>query len=269
MSSLEDAERVLQHVMNQLADEEQIEDVTIPFLNTGTAARYLRGYRDEAKAAKNMLATYRYRQLVLVEDLGKAEATYRTVWTELGKRSMFLASLSDSADPPSPVLILRKRGEAFEKEDFEDYRRTFFFTLDCTAKFADSGLDSCDARSEQRGQWVIIMDMLGYSSKNSPPLGVSIETLRIFQHHFPERAKRIIVLDAPVAFSLLWRVVRPMIDPVTREKFLFTSRSLGEESLREQVGNVVLSCINMDLDEGKKESAKRMVDAGFLLPLEG
>lgn len=269
MSSLEDAERVLQLLKNQLTDEEQNEAVAAPFLSTGTAARYLRGYKDEEKAAKNMLATYGYRRLVCAEDLGKAEATYRTVWTELGKRSMFLASLLDGTDPPSPVLILRKRGEAFEKEDFEDYRRAFFFTLDCTAKLADRSLESGDAQSEQRGQWVIVMDMLGYDSKNSPPLGVSIETLRIFQHHFPERAKRIIVLDAPRAFSILWRLVRPMIDPVTREKFLFTSRSLGEASLREQVGSVVLNCINVDLDEGKKESAKRMVDAGFLLPREG
>lgn len=115
---------------------------------------------------------------------------------------------------------------------------------------------------------MIVMDMAGYSSKNSPPLGVSMETLRIFQHHFPERAKKIIVLDAPRAFNILWRVVRPMIDSVTREKFLFTSRTLGEESLREQVGDDVLDCINMDLDKGKDESARLMVNAGFLLPQE-
>lgn len=268
-TSLAAAESVLHRVRDHLSEGEREDENTAIFLNVGTAARYLRGYHDEAKAARNMLATYHYRRLVHAEDLGKSASTFRTVWTELSKRSMFLASLSDGAEPPSPVLILRKKGEAFDREDFEDYRRAFFFTLDCTAKFADKGLGSTAATYEQKGQWVIVMDMLGYSSKNSPPLGVSMETLRIFQHHFPERAKRIIVLDAPRTFNFLWRMLSPFIDPVTREKFLFTSRSGGEETLRQQVGSNVMDCINMDLEKGKRESAKLMVDAGFLLPEGG
>lgn len=127
MSQLEAAESVLSLVKNHLPEAERNDEVAARFLSIGTAARYLRGYQDEAKAAKNMLATYQYRRLVHAEDLGTAEATFRTVRTELGKRSMFLSSLSDGANPPSPVLILRKKGEAFEREDFEEYRRAFFF----------------------------------------------------------------------------------------------------------------------------------------------
>lgn len=234
------------------------------FLTVATAARYLRGYKDEPKAARNMLHTYHYRHLLHADDLGTSEETFRTVWTELEKRSLFLGALSDGAHPPSPVLILRKRGEAFEKQDFEEYRRAFFFTLDVTARLADKQLGYEDEMSRQKGQWVIVMDMLGYSSKNSPPLNVSIETLRIFQNHFPERAKRIIVLDAPRAFSIFWTVVRPLIDPVTRNKFTFTSRSIGDDALKQLVGNVVYECINMELEKGKELSAKFMMDNGFL-----
>lgn len=258
--------RILSLVKEHLSSEEQSDQLSHRFLTEGTAARYLRGYKDEAKAARNMLATYRYRRLVHAEDLGTCQATFRTVWDELKKRSMFLASLSDGDDPRSPVLILRKKGEAFQKEDFEDYRRAFFFTLDCTAKLADAGLSSVGDRDAQKGQWVIVMDMLGYSSKNSPPIGVSIETMRIFQNHFPERAKKIVILDAPRAFNILWRIVSPMIDPVTRAKFLFTSRSIGEDGLREQVSPTVLECINKDLEAGKRASADLMIEAGFLLP---
>lgn len=254
--------RILALVHGQLTSAEQSDDKSRAFLSAGTAARYLRAYKTEAKAAKNVLATYRYRRLVHADDLGVSEATFRTVWDELKKRSMFLAALSDADHPPSPVLILRKKADAFHRPDFEDFRRAFFFTLDCAARLADRGLGDAAA---QQGQWVIVMDMQGYSSKNSPPIAVSLETMRIFQNHFPERAKRIVVLDAPRAFSVLWRVVRNMIDPVTRAKFLFTSRAIGEEALGEQVGAAVLECINMDLETGKGASAKMMVDAGFLI----
>lgn len=260
----EQAKRVVEQVKQSLMKTDDKVTSATPFLTVATATRYLRGYKDEAKAARNMLHTYRYRRLLHVDDLGTSEETFRTVWTELGKRSLFLGALSDEAQPPSPVLILRKRGEAFEKQDFEEYRRAFFFTLDVAARLADKQLGYEDGVSRQKGQWVIVMDMLGYSSKNSPPLNVSMETLRIFQNHFPERAKRIIVLDAPRTFSILWTVLRPLIDPVTRNKFIFTSRSIGDDALRQLVGNTVYECINMELEKGKEMSAKFMMDNGFL-----
>eukprot|EP00177_Eucheuma_denticulatum_P002031 GFKZ01003636.1.p1 GENE.GFKZ01003636.1~~GFKZ01003636.1.p1 ORF type:complete len:271 (-),score=44.95 GFKZ01003636.1:79-891(-) len=258
------ATRVVDLVTAQLTHEESEDSKASSFLSLATAARYLRGYKDESKAAKNMLATYRYRRVVQADDLGTSEATYRIVWTELEKRSMFLGALSDGDEPSSPVLIMRKRGEAFDKEDFEEYRRAFFFTLDVTAKLADKMLAREDDMERQTGQWVLVMDMAGYSSKNSPPLNVAIETLRIFQSHFPERAKRIIVLDAPRAFNMLWAIVKPLIDPVTRNKFLFTSRSIGRERLVEQVGQCVHDCIEVDLDAGKETSAGFMVSNGYL-----
>lgn len=260
----EQAKEVLERV-KQWSKKEGIENTDeASFLSVATAARYLRGYTDEMKAARNMLHTYRYRHLVLADDLGTSDTTFRTVWTELEKRDLFLGALSDGSQLPSPVLILRKSGKAFDKQDFDEYRQAFFYTLEVTAKLADEQLGQEDELSQQKGQWVIVMDMLGYSTKNSPPLNVSIETLRIFQNHFPERAKRIIVLDAPRAFNILWTVIRPLVDPVTRSKFVFTSRSIGEEELRQLVGDVVYECINMDLEKGKELSAKLMMENGFL-----
>ncbi|PXF48612.1 CRAL-TRIO domain-containing protein T23G5.2 [Gracilariopsis chorda] len=263
----EEAERVLRQAKYKLkhADDEEEED---PFLSTATAARYLRGYKNENVAAKNMASTYQYRRLVHANDLGTNQDTYKTVWTELAKRNMFLAAKSDGATPPSPVLILRKRGDAFDKGDFEEYRRAFFFTLDCTARIADAELAIQDPIKQQTGQWVLVMDMAGYSSKNSPPLSVSLETMRIFQNHFPERAKRIVIIDAPNAFAILWRMLSPFIESVTREKFMFLSRSQGDEELRRILGETIWGCIEMDMVKGKEISAQLMIDAGLLRSME-
>jgi hypothetical protein len=48
----------------------------------------------------------------------------------------------------------------------------------------------------------------GYSRANSPPLSVSLATLRIFANQYPERLERVYFVDAPAVFSLLfggWR----------------------------------------------------------------
>lgn len=262
--SLERAKHVLQLVKNFLTEKDPTDNQTASFLSISTAARYLRGYKDDLKAAKYMLATHQYRCLLHTDGLGTNEDTYHTVWTELKKRNMFIATVSDGDDPPSPVLILRKKGEGFEKQDFEDYRRSFFFTLDCIAKIADQQLAIDDVLLSQTGRWVVVLDMDGYSSKNSPPWSVTIETLRIFENHFPERAKRLIILDAPFAFSMLWKMVKPIMHPVTREKFVFISRSIGEAAMEEQAGSTVYACINMDLEAGKQNNAKVLMDRGFL-----
>lgn len=261
-----EAERVLTQVIAKLSDESRDFVPNSSFLSIATAARYLRGYTNESKAARNMENSYKYRRDVRVDDLGTNEDTFEIVWRELEKRSLFLASLTDGATPSSPVLILRKKGEAFDKRDFEEYRSALFFTLNCTAHLADRGLGIDDELLQQTGQWVIVMDMDGYSSKNSPPLKVSIETLKIFQQHFPERAKRIIILDAPTAFNFVWHTVSPFMDPVTRAKVVFVSRSAGEDALKEQVGNIVFDCIKMDLNAGKQGSAQLMIDAELLKP---
>ena len=261
---MEEAQKVLDAVKSRAAAADV--SVDSPFLSIATATRYLRGYLTVSKAAKQMFSTLQYRQLVKADKAGTDQQSYNTVWNELNKRLMFIGAARDNGNPSSPVLVMRKSSEPFDKDTAEEYRQGFFFTLDCTAKIADRELGIENPLLQQTGQWVLVMDMAGYSSKNSPPFSVSMETMRIFQNHFPERAKRIIVLDAPAVFNALWKVLRPFIDPVTRPKFVFLSRSMGEEALKAEVGEVVWECINVDLEEGKRRSCQLMVDAGFLRP---
>lgn len=231
------------------------------FLSVESAARYLRGLKTVNKAAQALAITYQYRSLVDADDLGVNPAKCSTVWNEMHKRGLFIASLTDGADPPSPVLVLRKREEPFDPNDFEDYRRTFFFILDCTQRIADKGVAAHGLKA-QTGQWVVVLDMQSYKSGNSPPLSATTETIRILQRHFPERAKHIIFLDAPRVFSLLWVVVRPLLDPVTRAKIVFMNRSDPQFS---SLSAEIQRSADMDLDEGKRHSAELMIQNGFLV----
>lgn len=257
-----DASEVLRQVKTTIGDEA----TRSAFISQGTAARYLRAYRTANKAVKNMIATFAYRKEINADNFGMDRQTNEIFRREMVKRGLFLAAIEDGDDPPSPVLLMRKSKDAFDMKDFEDFRRFMFFSLDTTAKIADMGVDKHDNRlaEEQRGQWVVIMDMSNYKEGNSPPLSVTREVIRIFQNHFPERAKLVVILDAPKAFLVLWRVVRLFMENVTRRKFVFASRQEDHELLVQRFGKKVVDCFDMDVKSGKEWSIQTLFDFGFL-----
>lgn len=257
-----DANEVLQQVKTTIGDEA----THSAFVGHGTAARYLRAYGTAKKATKNMVATIAYRKEINADNFGMDRQSNEIFRREMVKRGLFLAAIEDGDDPPSPILLMRKSKDAFDMNDFEDFRRFMFFSLDTTAKIADLGVGKHDNRlaEEQHGQWVVVMDMSNYKEGNSPPLSVTKEVIRIFQNHFPERAKLVVILDAPTAFLVLWRVVRLFMETVTRRKFVFASRQEGYEVLVQRFGRQVVDCFDMDMKSGKEWSIQTLVDFGFL-----
>lgn len=50
--------------------------------------------------------------------------------------------------------------------------------------------------------------------------------------HYPERSGTIFVVNAPIWFNVIWKVVKPIIDPVTVEKVRVVR---GEENIRREL----------------------------------
>lgn len=263
MSTSNRAHEVLHQVKAKIGDDA----LHSAFVCLGTAARYWRAYGTTSKAAKSMVATFEYRKEINADSFGTDKQTSEVFRGEMVKRGLFLAATKDGDDPPSPVLMMRKRKDAFDMRDFEDFRRFTFFSLDTTAKIADIGVGEQDTRliEEQCGKWVVVMDMSDYKEGNSPPLSVTREVIRIFQNHFPERAKLVVILDAPLAFLVFWRVVCLFMESVTRRKFVFANRQEGRELLVQRFGETVVDCFDIDMKQGKDSTVQRLVDLGFLI----
>lgn len=49
-----------------------------------------------------------------------------------------------------------------------------------------------------------LVDYVGYSRKNSPPLKVAMQTLHILQDHYPERLGRAVCFQPPFFFERAW-----------------------------------------------------------------
>lgn len=80
-------------------------------------------------------------------------------------------------------------------------------------------------------KWVWIIDLARYTRANSPPLAITRATLDIMQHHYPERLFKCFLVDAPRIFRWSWRLLRGIVDQVTRDKIEFVTNGATHAGL--------------------------------------
>lgn len=70
---------------------------------------------------------------------------------------------------------------------------------------------------------ILLIDYEGFTMANAPPMSTTKATLHILQNMYPERMYRAFCLHPPFLFRAFWNMVRPFIDPVTKEKIVFVN----------------------------------------------
>ncbi|KAH9258984.1 hypothetical protein BASA81_002604 [Batrachochytrium salamandrivorans] len=80
-------------------------------------------------------------------------------------------------------------------------------------------IDEICRRTEQAGQETFfgIFDLEGFSLANFSFPQISL-AISILQNHYPERLGGVFVINAPWAFTAVWRMIRPLLDERTRNK---------------------------------------------------
>eukprot|EP01025_Chloroclados_australasicus_P052968 TRINITY_DN6193_c0_g5_i1.p1 TRINITY_DN6193_c0_g5~~TRINITY_DN6193_c0_g5_i1.p1 ORF type:complete len:294 (-),score=25.20 TRINITY_DN6193_c0_g5_i1:371-1213(-) len=151
------------------------------------------------------------------------------------------------------VLILRKKLERITAEEGPQYLRYLVFMLESAIKLLPEGQEKL----------VLILDLNGYSRQNSPPLSYSLEMLRIFTGHYPERAYKIYLVDAPTIFSVLYTAVYPFIDPVTKEKinFVYSEKYLSGEVTETQDQKGFFKYLDAYKSTFDEEEVKKLVES--------
>lgn len=79
---------------------------------------------------------------------------------------------------------------------------------------------------------LIILDLKGLSLlPNQTGISVFKECIRIDQNYYPETLGRFFIINAPWIFTPLWALIRPWLDPVTRDKFSVMGSNYREKLL--------------------------------------
>ena len=79
----------------------------------------------------------------------------------------------------------------------------------------------------QQMTWVC--DFKGYSTKSAPPLSVCKQAIEVLSSHFPERLGICIMVNAPKVFHWFFKLISPLIPPVTKSKIQFCKSEKPQE----------------------------------------
>ena len=117
---------------------------------------------------------------------------------------------------------------------------------------ATAMLDELKRRNRGDGAMSIILDVAGMT------IGKHINKDFIWlvkaiaahdQSHYPERMGVTFIVNAPSVFGLVWRTVRPFIDPATRDKIrIVTARADWRAEVRAALGDDVVVRVEGDVD---------------------
>lgn len=72
--------------------------------------------------------------------------------------------------------------------------------------------------------------MIDYGQKaaKSPSFSLSRQVLNILQSHYPERLGRALIINVPWMLNAFYKLITPLIDPVTRDKMRFNPKVVDD-----------------------------------------
>lgn len=71
-------------------------------------------------------------------------------------------------------------------------------------------------------QWIWFSDLYGFSHYDLNP-SMAKAFLHMTSEYYPERLGAFFIVGAPKIFEYLWKILKPLLEPVTAEKIIFLS----------------------------------------------
>ena len=144
---------------------------------------------------------------------------------QLLHRKVFLQTKTQDG---RPLLIIRVRAHIAGANSIEYVKRFVVYCLEAAAWH-------CDSHSCPDAKMYALFD-LGDIKWGNLDASALRHCFSVLTEAFPERIFKIYMLDSPVIFDALWRMVSPFIDPVSKEKVKFISGEKGLMILRDAIG---------------------------------
>eukprot|EP00301_Raphidiophrys_heterophryoidea_P019174 c4147_g1_i1.p1 GENE.c4147_g1_i1~~c4147_g1_i1.p1 ORF type:complete len:327 (-),score=85.11 c4147_g1_i1:69-1019(-) len=116
-----------------------------------------------------------------------------------------------------------------------------------------SSIEHCFAVGQKFGwseKMVWVVDFYGFGLRDCDPRSMSMANTVIA--HYPDRLGHIYLLDAPGMFSASWKLVRPLLDPITASKISFISMGTASDVWRGRISTKADTGVESKLDLGEE-----------------
>lgn len=115
---------------------------------------------------------------------------------------------------------------------------------------APSSPGSADARL----RWTWVIDVRGFGLRHTDPR-VSIEIITLLECAYPDRLKKLLIVDAPSIFFTLWRAVQRLISERSKAKIEFVSWDAAAGRYETLFGSAMASRLLAEGRENRGEAA--------------
>lgn len=156
-----------------------------------------------------------------VDGTDEASERRKLILSDLENQAMIIrhrgGDVDDGDDDPSVVLLKMGRTSSATNPDA--------YTL-CQFYFAERAFACNEALSKGRREELrVVFDFGSYSSAHSPPKSLVRHTVTLLQQHYPERLKRLHILDPPFWMRALYGLLSVFLSAKTKEKIVLASSS--------------------------------------------
>jgi len=211
----------VQDILAALTDTEksQLADANMPL-------RHFRAEKgDTEKAIEKIKATLQWRQEFQVDKIvncmaeGGDETIRKSIENDNKDGKIYVRSYNKEG---RAVLLLRPGADTVHKEHEGMVHLVYNIerAIRCTEKNGKEKI-------------IVMIDYKGFNLRDAPPLSTSKLTLSILQDHYPERMLRFYLLNPPMMFRIFWNIVKPFIDPVTKQKIVFCHGNAGKKAIED------------------------------------
>lgn len=159
--------------------------------------------------------------------LGLASFTDEDFKDQLDDKKVFMQLETKSR---RPCLIVRVKEHTAGLSDIPTLKKFVIYCLEIATYLCDiEEFGNPDCMID------VIFDARSMGWKNYDTTGL-IQVFAVLVKAFPERVHRIYMYQGPTLLDMLWKVVKPFIDPVSRDKVVFLNGTKGKDELYDAIG---------------------------------
>lgn len=173
--------------------------------------RYLKARDFDIQKAFNLLKS----TLTWLESPYKPyNLTAKQLWLEASPAKTYIKGVDKAGRP----IIYLHAGRDFTKDPVTGLYLLVYNLIAASYRMGAGGT-----------QMTWICDFSSYTTSSAPPLGVCKQAVEILSSHFPERLGLCLMVFAPKVFYWFYKLISPLIPPVTKQKIQFCKSTKPKE----------------------------------------